>query len=166
MARKIAEQASYALYLGKFGTYFVHRELHDDMERVTTTELTSEDVLRLLAEGEKAKRSLSYINGHDQGLSSEILSNPCARNAREGEPVFILLGRDIDAGPTVRDWAAAREHREGQSDKVKSAYELSFIMDQYARDNKSRSEALSELAEMDGKHLLDEDNTRPEADHG
>lgn len=54
-------------------------------------------------------------------LSSTITGNPCALAAKDGEPVFILLGRDPDAEAAVRYWAQLREARVGVSEKTVSA---------------------------------------------
>jgi len=66
-------------------------------------------------------------------LSTEIRTNPCAKNAKEGEPVFILLGRDPDAPGAVKAWAAARAQREGMSPKVMAAFDAAMAMEKYQK---------------------------------
>ena len=64
-------------------------------------------------------------------LSKEITENECAKAAKDGEPVFILLGRDPDAFEVVAFWASLREKREGQTAKVMSAYDRADEMLEY-----------------------------------
>lgn len=64
--------------------------------------------------------------------SSQILENGCTKAAKEGEPVFILLGRDPDAADAVDYWATLREAREGISDKVTTAILKASDMRLYA----------------------------------
>jgi hypothetical protein len=49
----------------------------------------------------------------------------------QDEPLFVLIGRDPDAGRLVRDWAAARERRGEDPAVVRDARETAAEMDAY-----------------------------------
>ncbi|PHS61756.1 MAG: hypothetical protein COB09_16950 [Thalassobium sp.] len=60
MARKILDDHPFRLYLGKYGTYFTRED--GDTNTREVTELSNEDVLKLLCEGHGAKdRAQGYI---------------------------------------------------------------------------------------------------------
>ena len=59
-----------------------------------------------------------------RALSREVICNPCALNAREGEPVFVLLGRDPDAIAAVETWIDTRMKRRGWSNKLQNAKQV------------------------------------------
>lgn len=65
------------------------------------------------------------------GVPLSLLENPCAQNAKEGEPVFILLGRDPEAPAALKYWAGMRQKREPESTKSYDAWETSDLMDKY-----------------------------------
>lgn len=68
-------------------------------------------------------------------LSKEILENGCTQAAIDGEPVFILLGRDPDAPQAIREWARTRATRTGDmSQKVLSALVKANDMEAYQKD--------------------------------
>lgn len=58
--------------------------------------------------------------------------NPCLSKLREGEPFFVLLGRDKQAPEAVEAWAAAREKAEGKSDWVEDARNVANTMRTYS----------------------------------
>jgi hypothetical protein len=62
--------------------------------------------------------------------------NPCLAKLREGEPFFVLLGRDAQAAGAVEAWAAAREHAEGKSAWTDEAREKAATMRDYRRATK------------------------------
>ncbi len=67
-----------------------------------------------------------------RSLSTEIRENGCAIAALEGEPVFILLGRDRDAPAAIGEWAVARGRRGGAlTEEIKSALHKATIMEIY-----------------------------------
>ena len=57
--------------------------------------------------------------------------NPCLAKLKDGEPFFVLLGRDEQAAAATRHWATLRELERGPSDKTASAYRLADDMDRY-----------------------------------
>jgi len=66
------------------------------------------------------------------GISKEIRENGCSKAARDGEPVFILLGRDLDAPAAIREWVRERGLRTGTySDKMRSARDRAAEMEVY-----------------------------------
>ena len=59
-----------------------------------------------------------------QHLTAEqqrVLADPCVQKLEEGEPFFVLLGRDPDAAVALHAWIDARRDREGDSEKLTSA---------------------------------------------
>lgn len=64
-------------------------------------------------------------------IADTIVENGCTKACKDGEPVFILLGRDEDAPHAVRTWAAYVELRKGKSEKTNSAYDRADEMDEY-----------------------------------
>ncbi|MFC5358022.1 hypothetical protein, partial [Azospirillum himalayense] len=57
--------------------------------------------------------------------------NPCLEKLKDGEPFFVLLGRDEDAAGAVRYWADSRALRRGPSAKTAEARKLADQMDAY-----------------------------------
>lgn len=55
----------------------------------------------------------------------------CYANAAPDEPMFILLGRDVDAPGLVRLWATLRERRGESPVKVEEARDCADNMEAY-----------------------------------
>lgn len=55
----------------------------------------------------------------------------CYANAEDGEPMFVLLGRDPQAPGVVRAWADAREKTGLDADKVEEARKCADDMEGY-----------------------------------
>lgn len=66
-----------------------------------------------------------------EGMLAAVSGNPCLQKLREGEPFFVLLGRDRNAAEAVRYWAGLREADRGASDKVDDARQIAGRMDAY-----------------------------------
>lgn len=58
----------------------------------------------------------------------------CYQNAHPDEPMFVLLGRDPNAGMLVRMWASLRESIGEDPAKVAEARKCAMDLDQWARD--------------------------------
>jgi hypothetical protein len=70
------------------------------------------------------------------------------RQVQPGEPIFMLMGRDIVSGPTVRDWAA-RAHEAGSPPAlIESALQQADALDAYP-----------EKKAPDADHLTPEEQT-------
>lgn len=69
-------------------------------------------------------------------LKTQELENPnsCLNRARDDEPVFVLLGRDVTAPDTIRRWANERIHA-GKNlpgdQQIKEALALAESMEQF-----------------------------------
>lgn len=50
-----------------------------------------------------------------------LLDDPCAQKLEDGEPFFLLLGRDKDAPEALQSWIECRLSSEGETDKVREA---------------------------------------------
>jgi len=57
----------------------------------------------------------------------------CYENAKPDEPMFVLLGRDANAGLLVRLWADIREQRGEDPAKVAEARAVADQMDAWAK---------------------------------
>lgn len=58
--------------------------------------------------------------------------NPCLAKLRDGEPFFVLIGRDKQAPNAVMTWARDREAAEGPSPWVEQAREVAATMAAYS----------------------------------
>lgn len=60
----------------------------------------------------------------------------CYENAEPDEPMFILLARDSDAAYTVRGWARRRRDVDGDTPKVREAFDCADEMDAWRQANR------------------------------
>lgn len=65
--------------------------------------------------------------------------NPCLAKLREGEPFFVLLGRDKQAPNAVLTWANDRQAAEGKSDWTEQARAVAYEMAAYSGADKCNS---------------------------
>lgn len=77
------------------------------------------------------------------------------RQVRAGEPIFLLLGRDVVSGDVVRDWAS-RAHDEGAPPAiVESALQQADLMDAYGPKQVPDADHLSEAQEKQLAYQFD-----------
>jgi hypothetical protein len=90
---------------------------------------------------------------HPMGTKKNPGKFDCYANAKDDEPMFILLGRDPAAACIVRCWIALRNHLENcgaiqkNEQQTIEALELADKLEQYARDL-GKGNQVNELREV------------------
>ena len=75
---------------------------------------------------------MSVSDNEMKSAAITVPFNPCLAKLREGEPFFVLLGRDKQAPNAIMTWANDRTAAEGASAWTEQAREVAYAMAEYS----------------------------------